>query len=66
MEKIKIDEIECEKQDLTKLIEKYHDLNYFVEITTQNFRFAGWGYKTATYLVSVYKLVKDQEEAANE
>ncbi|WP_034538545.1 hypothetical protein [Carnobacterium inhibens] len=66
MIQVKIDELECDKDDLIKLIGKYHALGYFVEISMQNIRFSGFGFKTANYLLSVYKLVEEQEETTNE
>lgn len=63
---IKIDEIECTNRKLTETINKYHDLDYLVEVGVKNIIVDYFGNRPQTYDLSIFRVIDEQEEAANE
>lgn len=60
-----VDKIKVDKFDLIETIEKYHDLDYFVEVTLKETAEASvWDGKTpiANYTMLVYKFEKKKDE----
>lgn len=63
---MKIDEIECSNRDLTETINKYHALDYLVEVSVKNIIVDYFGNRPQTYGLSIFRVIDEQEEAANE